>query len=224
MFFFKNNKRYYWLFLTLIGLPTHAQDSLLVGRKYLEDQVYIVVANNVLLYKPEQVAQNGLSSGLHLGFIKDMPINKKGTLAIGLGLGYGYDKYQQNIRISEENFSYIDETFIKNKLELHKIELPFELRYRNSTDTEFKFWRMYAGFKAAYVVHSRTVFENIETRTVVNTGNYVNQWQYGPQMSIGYNAWNIYLYWMTSSLFDQTPISELNPMQTLQFGVQLYVF
>ena len=208
----------------ILSPSAQAQDSLLVGKKYYEDQIYFLVANNVMVNKPESAHQNGLSSALHLGFIKDIPINKKGSLATAIGLGYGYDKYQQNIRISDENITYITDNYLKNKLELHKIELPVELRYRNSSDIVYKFWRIYVGGKLSYTVKSRAVYENEQGKFTANAKSYIAEWQYGPQISVGYNSWNIYLFWSQSKIFDHATLEELNAMQTLQFGIQLYVF
>ena len=42
------------------------------------------------------------------------------------------------------------------------IEMPIEFRWRNSTASSYKFWRIYAGAKLGYVAgaRSKAVFEN----------------------------------------------------------------
>ncbi len=52
-------------------VEAEAADSL-----YKEDHFYAGVTYNVLVNKPSDVKQSGFSLGFHLGFIKDMPINK----------------------------------------------------------------------------------------------------------------------------------------------------
>ena len=129
--------------------PLKVLDSL-----YREDQFYAGVTYNLLSNKPTELNQNGFSSGFHFGFIRDMPINKKQNIAIGIGLGYSANSYNQNLKISKEatgGFVYeiIEDntSFTKNKFSQHLIEVPIQFRWRTSTDTEYKFWRIYTGFK-----------------------------------------------------------------------------
>jgi hypothetical protein len=117
---------------------------------YREDQFYIGVSYNLLGKKPMNLSQTGFSSGFHLGFIRDMPINKKRNVAFGIGLGISSNSYNQNLLIDKDNlgnstYSILDGngTFIKNKFSTHLIELPFEFRWRTSTPTEYNFWRIY---------------------------------------------------------------------------------
>ena len=53
--------------------------------KYREDQFYTGITYNFLENKPSGISQQGLSGGLHFGFIRDFPINKNSTRAIGIG-------------------------------------------------------------------------------------------------------------------------------------------
>ena len=72
--------KYLYLFIislgfsaTLIGQNT-ALDTISVDDKYREDQFYVAITYNLLGNKPNDVSQNGFSSGFHIGFIRDMPI------------------------------------------------------------------------------------------------------------------------------------------------------
>ena len=51
-----------------------ALDTISVDDKYREDQFYVAITYNLLGNKPNDVSQNGFSSGFHIGFIRDMPI------------------------------------------------------------------------------------------------------------------------------------------------------
>ena len=66
---------------------------------YREDQIYIGVTYNALINLPTGVSQNSFSTGLNLGVIRDFPINKRRNVAIGLGLGYSVNLFNQNIKI-----------------------------------------------------------------------------------------------------------------------------
>ena len=104
-------------------------------KKYRENQFYISVTYNLLNEKPSDVSQSGFSTGFHFGFIRDMPINEKRTVALGIGLGLSTNSYNQNIGITETNnqtlFNIIDESQInvsKNKFTTYLLEVPFEFR------------------------------------------------------------------------------------------------
>ena len=77
-----------------------------IDEKYREDQFYVSVTYNLLGNKPDGVSQNGFSSGFHFGFIRDMPLNKKRNLALGLGLGFSTNSFNQKLLISESNGTY----------------------------------------------------------------------------------------------------------------------
>ncbi|GAL78818.1 hypothetical protein JCM19274_3376 [Algibacter lectus] len=66
-----------------------------VDSKYKEDQFYFGVTYNLLGSRPTDVKQSGFSTGFHLGFIKDMPINAARNKAIGLGIGLSANSYNQ---------------------------------------------------------------------------------------------------------------------------------
>ena len=131
---------------------------------YREDQFYVSVTYNSLINMPINVSQNSFSPGLHLGFVRDFPLNKRRNIALALGLGYSYNSYNQNIRISESNpsiYTIIDNSnYSKNSFSQHFLELPFEFRWRTSSTESYKFWRIYTGFKLGYIVGSKSVFED----------------------------------------------------------------
>src|SRR5436190_2822577 len=109
-----------------------------VDSLYREDQFYFGLTYNVLRHTPENFSQNGFSIGLSGGFLRDMPINKSRTVAIAAGLGLSYDKYHQNLVVSEvdgaKHYEVLDKnTFSNNKMEQIFVDLPVEFRWRNST-------------------------------------------------------------------------------------------
>ena len=57
---------------------------------YREDQFYFSITYNLLTQIPKDLKQNKFSAGLSAGFLRDMPINEKRTLAIAAGLGLSY--------------------------------------------------------------------------------------------------------------------------------------
>ncbi len=218
-----------WIVL-LFSINLMAQDSLLIGKKYREDQIYINVTNNSIIKKPETLTQQGISLGLHTGFVRDIPLNEEGNFALGIGLGYAYDKYQTNLICNSTTQTYHianNSNFNKNKIETHAIEIPFEIRFRTSTPTEYKFWRIYLGGKIAYNVFTKNVLKTDTISSKQPHAPFASKLQYGPQLTIGYNAWNLYAFWNLKPLFENAPFSELtnpNALQNLKFGLQIYMF
>ena len=104
-------KERYCLVLILLWFPIvlsgqEATDSTDIYSKYREDQFYVSATYNLLGNKPEDVSQRGFSTGFHLGFIRDIPINERRNIALGVGIGLSSNSYNQNILISDiNNFS-----------------------------------------------------------------------------------------------------------------------
>lgn len=201
-------------------------------KNYREDQFYASVTYNLLNLKPNGVSQSGFSSGFHLGFIRDMPINERRNVAIGLGLGISANSYNQNILIeSSENgydFSIIDESQInlsKNKFTAYLIEMPLEIRWRTSTPESYNFWRIYTGFKLGYVLHNFSRFSSDAGNENLSNIADITNLQYGLTLSAGYSTWNFHVYYGLNSIFDGN--ARLNgegiDMSALKLGLMFYM-
>ena len=187
-----------------------AQDSTL-DSKYLEDQFYMGITYNFLLHKPENATQRNLSYGLNAGVIKDIPLNLKRNFGVGIGLGYAINSYYTNIyaESTDGNITYSvlgsDVSFNRSKFETHLIEMPFEIRWRTSNAVDYKFWRIYAGAKLAYVVGGRSKFVS-EAGKHSFTNTDINKWQYGLTLNFGYNTFNVHVYYALSTLLDKNAV------------------
>lgn len=179
-----------------------------VAQRYFEDQFYLGVSYNFIRSKPDGLKQQNLSYGLQGGIIKDVPLNAAGTKALGIGLGLALNTYYSNmvVRGEPDDFSYsiggIGPGFKRSKLETHLIEFPVEFRWRNSTPNDYKFWRIYAGIKFGYVVGARSKLVTVEYKDgFFNTD--VDRLQYGPTFNIGYNTFNVHIYYSLTDLFGE---------------------
>lgn len=196
---------------------------------YREDQFYVSVTYNTLINLPKNVSQNSFSPGLHLGFIRDFPLNKRRNIALALGLGYSFNSYNHNIRISESNPSIYtiinNSNFVKNNFSLHLLEVPFEFRWRTSSIESYKFWRIYTGFKLGYIVASKSVYnDGLESINMKNLTD-LNKLQYGITMSVGYNTWNGFIYYGLNPVFNEVSTADLQSidMSTLKIGLIFYI-
>ncbi len=176
---------------------------------YREDQFYVGITYNLLFNRPANINQSGFSVGVHMGFTRDMPINKRRNVAFGLGLGYSVNVYNQNLFIGEEEgteqsvFINLDgENFDRNQFTTHLIEAPLEFRWRTSVPETHKFYRIYTGFRVGYLYHFSSNFKQSDLRIRQTKVNELNRWRFGATFTFGWNTFNFHFYYSLNSLFD----------------------
>jgi hypothetical protein len=213
-----------FLLLFLGSLLQAQNDSTFVDDKYLEDQLYFSLTYISLLNTPPPVSQSGFSFGLGGGFIKDFPLNERRNVALGAGLGYGFNNYYFNIRFIKETPEGSETVTLNNKFMLHMVELPIELRFRTSTAERYKFWRFYPGFKISYVFGENLSLgkdADFDSGEVVENEKLL----YGLTFSAGFNKWNIHLYYGLNDLLTNTPGNEYEfGINDIRIGLIFYVF
>lgn len=223
------------LFLFFFTCAIFAQDTLYYEKKidslYREDQFYFGFAYNVLQNKPRDVSQDGFSTGLNLGFLRDMPINKNRTFAVAAGLGLAYQAYNQNLLIADvdDDFTYTviddDISFKRNQFSFVNVDLPVEVRWRTSTPESHKFFRLYTGFKLSYMLYNNSRFISNSGDIKINNNKQFNAFQYGVYLATGYNTWNFYAYYGFNTIFKSEAKFDGRPMElsTLNLGLQFYI-
>ncbi len=226
-------KRHLIILVLTVSASLSAQaetDTVAVDPLYLEDQFYIGLTYNFLLNKPQGVTQRNLSYGLMVGFIKDIPLNRNRNIGLGVGAGYSVTSYNYNLLAEEMGdgyqYSVLDgSSFKRNKIETHLIEFPLEFRWRNSTPQNFKFWRIYTGFKFAYVAGSRSKFVGNSGKQSFDNTDTTN-FQYGLMLNFGYNTFNIHAYYALNDLFQNgtvTTTGESIGFTPLRIGIIFYI-
>tara|TARA_R110001583_G_scaffold83631_5_gene220729 strand:+ start:13763 stop:14437 length:675 start_codon:yes stop_codon:yes gene_type:complete len=221
-------KHWLILFFLLFFIKLNAQvNKDTIDLKYLEDQIYLSLTYNVLIKKPKPILQNGFSGGISFGFIKDIPINKQRNFGLGLGLGYSYNTYIQNLKITRDSQVTSFETALDyktNKLGLSAIELPFEVRWRNSTPEKYKFWRIYGGVKFAYVLAAKSTFIDSETTLKTKNIHEFNRIQYGLTLATGFSTWNVYVYYGLNPFFKDVNFNgKALKLKDFNIGLKFYI-
>lgn len=190
-------------------------DSLVVryaDSAYFEDQFYAGMVYNVLLGKPENLSQNNFSNGFIVGFIKDIPLNKMRNKAIGIGLGYTNNSFYYNLRAMNNagkiTYEFIGDTpYKRSKIETHAVEVPLEYRWRTSTPSSTRFWRIYTGVRVSYsFARISKYIENGYTDVFSNKD--IEPLQYMGYISAGYNTWNVYGSFALSKVFKKGTVIE----------------
>lgn len=220
-------------FSTLMFGQTSISDTTSVDDKYREDQFYISVTYNLLGRKLDGISQSGFSSGFHVGFIRDMPINKTRNVAIGLGLGISSNSYNQNLLISKNSeqeieYSILDKSatpYTKNKFSTYLLEIPLEFRWRTSTPTNYNFLRVYPGFKLSYMVYNSSKFKGSEGDILLSKINDFNNLQYGIMLNAGYSNINAHFYYALNNIFkDKANVNgEQIGMNAIKIGLIYYI-
>ncbi len=219
--------------LLVIGFQAFGQEVpnfMAIDSLYREDQFYASISYNALQNLPTGVVQKKFTPSFSFGFLRDMPINKKRTVAVAVGLGFSINNYNQNLLIDEiyekPDYNIISNTiaYDRNKLVLHYIDLPIEFRWRTSTPDTHKFYRIYGGFKASYLINSYSKFVGSQELLIENNPD-LNNLQYGTYLTFGYNFWNFFAYYGLNPIFnDNTKLNNKNiDMRTLNFGLIFYI-
>lgn len=199
---------------------------------YKEDHFYAGITYNLLGKTPNNFKQSGFSTGFHFGYIKDMPINENRNVAIGIGIGYSANSFNQNLLVIKRasgdfNYSILtdENTFTKNKFSMHLIELPIEFRWRTSTPTDYDFWRIYMGFKLGYVLTHTTKYVGDLGTLKHNDVDDFNDYQYGLTLSIGYGTWNLHLYYALNAIFSNKAVinNDSIDMNAIKVGLMFYI-
>ncbi|QOD59620.1 PorT family protein [Polaribacter haliotis] len=203
------------------------KDSLQLGDRYAEDQIYVSISFSQLNDQPSLISKSSFSYSLSTGFIKDFILNKSGNISFAAGLGYGYDFFNHKLKVEEINgktsFSS-DNTINSNFYKSHNIEFPLELRWRTSTANKYSFWRVYTGIKFLYNVSNSFQFEDANNNQFnYNNVTAYNKLQYGLTISAGYDEFNMNVFYGLSPIFKDAVInSEAVNTKILKFGLIFY--
>lgn len=217
-----------FLLISISSISFAQKDSLQLGDKYADDQIYAAISYAQLYSQPNQINKSGFSYAVSAGFIKDFILNKRGSVSMAVGVGYGYNFFNHKLKVEELNnqtFFSFDDTLASNEMQLHHLEFPLEIRWRTSSANKYKFWRVYSGVKFLYNVSNTFEFmdANDNLTAYSNVSSY-NKFQYGLTLSAGYDAFNIHVFYGLTPIFKNATInSEAIDTKALTFGLIFYI-
>ncbi|WP_339653691.1 porin family protein [uncultured Salegentibacter sp.] len=198
---------------------------------YREDQFYVGLTFNLISNKPEAISQSGFSGGIHTGFTRDFPINKRRNIAIAAGLGWSLNSYSHNLFIGEDDngetiFRSLtrDVDYSTNRFTAQLIEAPLEFRWRTSTPETYKFWRIYTGLKFGYIYHFRSNFVQPDNQVVQTDVPELDRFRLGATFTFGYNTFNFHVYYSLNSLFPEARLNEETiDISVFRVGLMFYI-
>ncbi len=220
--------RFILLYFLVIPFLTFAQkDSLSLGDRYADDQIYFSVSYSQLYDQPTGITKSNFSYALSGGFIKDIILNKSGTIAIAGGIGLGYDFFNHELKVDEVDGTTVftnDITTTKNILKSYNLEFPFELRWRTSNAIKYNFWRIYTGVKFLYNLDNNFQYIDVNSNLIKyrKVSSY-NKLQYGLTISAGYDAFTMNVFYGLSPVFKNGLLNEKAvDTKILKFGLIFY--
>ena len=218
------NKRLVTL-IYFLGLVLHSQDNS-KSNFYREDQFYFGSSYFIQTESIENFKQNGFSGNFQLGFIRDIPINSSSTNALGIGVGFERNYFTSNIQpIIQDNkidYEIIVSRFLesKNKISFSSISIPIEYRWRSSTLSDYKFWRIYSGFK---LKKNFTLYSNPAYGSDLKIKD-IEDWTSSIYLNAGYNTWNISLEYDLKPLIQNKKTIEDTDLSISFFRVGLIFY
>lgn len=182
---------------------------------YREDQLYAGINYQIANSSAEGFFQEGLSSQLQIGLIRDIPISKSGRWAVGLGVGYERVNLRNNLQWDFEQgqarYFYAQRP---SSFSYRSLALPLEVRWRSSTSTKYAFWRVYSGVK-----WNRNWTAEAQSRALLN------DWLPTAYISVGYNTWNLQFAYTLRPLYDSTVFpTSTNNLRIVSIGLVFYLF
>jgi hypothetical protein len=231
-------KQVYFIIIGLLmSFPTLAQDTIppvtkVIDSLYREDQIYIGLTFHLLKDLPETVSQSGFSGGLHLGFIRDFPLNKRRNIGFGAGLGWSINSFGQELFIGEDSnnktiFKNLNSEGIQydaNRFTTQLIEVPIEFRWRTSTFDSYKFWRVYTGFRLGYIYYFKSTFKQGGNQVIQTDVPELDRFRLGTTLSFGYNTFNIHIYYSLNPFFKNAKLGNTDiGITTFKVGLMFYI-
>lgn len=211
----------FFLFFVTIGF-SQSETKPVVDSLFREDQFYVSISYNFLQNKPDNFSQYSFSTGLSAGFLRDFPISDNRHWAIAPGIGYSFNDLKQNIDFSSISNS-TDTEIVKSRIILHYVDFPLELRWRNATPDSHKFWRIYGGFMASYLINGKFKYEGSLGSGTENINDLLNKFQYATYLTFGFNTWNAYIHYGLNPFFDKNKTTTENNVTTLKIGLIFYI-
>ena len=217
------------LTVVTVSAQTSMTNSTDIDSLYLEDQFYLVTQIGVISSQTEPVINQNLSYGFRAGFIKDIPLNSSRTFGIGWGVGFFTNALYTNLVATKNTDSVIvysteDLDFKRSKIGSFGLEMPIELRFRNSTPSSYRFWRFYPGILLRFSPYSFSkVVRNSNDLRFLN--NDLRSFMVSGGISLGFNTFNLSLYYDLNDIFKEGKVLNSEPLigRRLEIGLVFYI-
>lgn len=222
------NKLLLFSFIVLFVSNIYSQkDSLQLGDRYADDQIYAAISYAQFGNQPSSISKSNFSYAFSIGFLKDIILNNKGNVSVALGVGYGFDFFNHDLKVEEINNNTVFDVSTNiesNVFKAQNLEFPLEFRWRTSTAKKYDFWRIYAGVKFLYNISNTFQFSENSIDYLYKDVTSYRKLQYGLTLSAGYTEFNAFFFYGLTPVFENAYINGENiNSQILKFGLVFYI-
>lgn len=170
------------------------------------------------------------SIGFNSNLMFDIPLSRKNTVALGIGIAHQLMRIQHEGRFVYDSISGASSYQVKDSLDQfkrsifggHSLSIPIELRFRNASWRHFKF---HLGGRIGYQfnVYNKFVFQTDEGREVHKQYGLKDSARlvYSAHIRMGLRNWALYGSYSFNSLFTNAASSKLN---LVQVGLSISLF
>lgn len=167
------------------------------------------------------------SIGLNTNLLFDIPVVKKNTISIGLGICYGFQtiRHNQNLWVSNQEKSTVISAipqlnnFEKNSIVGHNFSIPIELRFRSKG---WKHFKVHVGGKVGVQasLKGKTFFTDGQGRVKTSLPD-IQRFTYSVHARFGIRNWALFGAYYFNPMFTNSQSSQLN---MIQMGLSVSVF
>jgi len=192
---------------------------------YREDQIYFGASFMILESNQERSKPQGLSRHFQFGLVRDIPLSSSGRFATGLGLGMGFERYTTNLIPLEAGQYSLPEFKSQSEQPLffstQSLEIPWTLRWRNSTSSDYAFWRVYAGLTFQWHFGLKTKYGG----ELLEMTDELQPFGTNVHLSFGYNTWNFYVAYRLQPFLDsEAKVMDALPIQLTPIKIGLIFY
>lgn len=202
------------------------------GENYLDDQLFASLTYNVLTGMPSGMKTYSFSNTLSLGYVRDIPLNARRNIGLGIGAGYSFHHYYTNLAMTKDaagvpHIALLEsEEYKSNRFSMQTLDIPFQIRFRGSTAERYKFWRVYAGVTASWVVKDYATLNDGKVKVRYYNLPYLQTWLFTANLQVGYGKFTLKADYTLNPLFRSSlagTVPGLEDTRSLSVGLLVYI-
>lgn len=202
------------------------------GENYLDDQLYVALSYNVLTSMPSGMKTYSFPNTMSLGYVRDIPLNKRRNIGLGAGVGFSFHSYYTNLSMTKDaqgvpHIALMEsDQYKSNRFSMQTLDIPLQIRFRGSSAEKYRFWRVYAGATASWVIRSYSTLNDGNLKARYYNLPYLNKWLFTANLHVGYGKFTLKADYTINSLFQSSRVGEiagLDDVRSLNVGLLVYL-
>ena len=202
------------------------------GENYLDDQLFVSLTYNVMTSMPSDMKTYSFPNTLSLGYVRDIPLNRRRNVGLGAGLGFSFHHYYTNLSMTKDadgasHIALMESSEYKtNRFSMQTLDIPVQIRFRGSTADRYKFWRVYAGVTASWVIKDYATRNDGKLKARYYNMPYLQTWLFTANLQVGYGKFTLRADYTLNPMFRSSTtgsIPGLDDTRSLSLGLLVYI-